>query len=845
MSKARHLQLMSFTIDDKILERMFSMHDIYYVNFPQEWMEPINQTDDYKVKSRLISQLNQTLQLTFPQIFFANSRLGNDWLLSFEPIDTSFIKVACGLSLKKFSDKLAEPTDFAWNRIGSVDEIGESARYGWIPALFAKKLAESGQKKMKINPNEKGSYTYPILDETLQFHPVRFHNKYECISDVIKRKDREGQSIGNYSYVIKFSYNNRALTPEPGILNVKFGIRRYLETGIKSADDIHYWKNGSMLVQLDSPFLANEASFFHWQFRRTGGSKRGNIGWDYTTKSFINHVSSLTKVDLNPKHILENPLQYRQADSLVLPVFSHQIFNNKSLTGTEAGLGLREKTTLFQFVKETFPFLTRLPKGRDVAKVTAKRALTPFIEPANEIERIRLEIWGPKSLKEQFMKYNVDFFEANNGGESTYTLQTERKNPLKIEIVRMDPEEIIRAKAKREKDEHYIAGTVDRLNEIEVPEGVVTISLVEILSQRGYGGYEFDPKQVLRESFAKTGRLTQFIHPLELSSEKERKARLMNSFKDLLADLGFIPQRIKSVIDDDTIIFSIGKISRGNKFTPVISYFSQDTPLRMKVYDKEWQLFHESLLQMLEFREHYFNIYDKKKAIFEKFIFDTLLEVVTNTDKKIIVIFDEFYRRYCSFVQNQNLNKMIPMLKEKGFKSDMERLRFVRISNLDEIPQYKLWDKKSYINYESGLFSTNENIYYSIALRMDNMSKVKGDSIKYGNLHVFYVHQSIVEFVTLGCSSVEASDELARIVHLLRRVPITTEKGTTRPYPLHLYQSLGKYIPKYLYEGESDGKTVAFGNDDREFVATVEEIEESKVKQLKFEFGLGEDGSSS
>src|SRR5699024_2280711 len=72
-----------------------------------------------------------------------------------------------------------------------------------------------------------------------------------------------------------------------------------------------------------------------------------------------------------------------------------------------------------------------------------------------------------------------------------------------------------------------------------VDDDKVGLSLIEIDQPEKYmdGG---EPKQALRTGFAKSRRITQFIHPeKDNETEKQRRHRLMNSFFDLLTDINF------------------------------------------------------------------------------------------------------------------------------------------------------------------------------------------------------------------------------------------------------------------------------------------------------------------
>lgn len=825
MSK-NYLQLLSFKIDETTMEEIFSQKEIYSLFFPRELRQFLNRVED-KERSQFISHLNKTLQLSFPQIFFTSHSFKNYWLLSFEAIDLTHIKLIVDISLQEHFEEAYEIELEKWKRIKGYKDLHTSSYFSWIPAFFAREFANSGRRKIYINPN-KGEDKYPILNEKVNFHYVQFNSSFECVSDIIQREDSKGKLHGNYSYVIKFEYKNRAFLPEMGILNVKVGIRRYIEKGISGLQSLKRGrKAGSMMVQVPSPFLGNKFTYMQWKYRLN----RGKVYWDYTTKAFITYLKNYINIDWQPFDILTNPLNYREDGKKALPVFSHQTFHERSLTNTMSGVGLQEKQLLFSLVEDSFPFLSLLPKGREIPKTTMNKQLLPFKLPIKEAKRITLEIWGSEYLREEFIRIHQEEKDTNeiqikpsDQGSDLYTLELEQ-GTIALQIIRRNPEGIVRERKKAETADNFKKRTMDRLRDF--PKEGICLSLVEILRREDYGP-TLDPKALLREAFARTGRLTQFIHPIEDASPSNRSNRLKNSFKDLLADLGLIPHKVERALEDDTVIFSVGKLQEYNKFTPILSCFSKSIPLQVKVYFRNWESFPQALLNMVDYEKHFFNIKDDQQESLEKFIFTNLKTILEETKGKVIVVFDQFYRRYFSKLQNGQLNKVIEWVEEQELTNYRDRLRFVRVSNLDEIPQYKLWDGKNstFINYKSGLFSTNENLYYSIGMKMDHAKNISKAMIKYGNLNKLLFHQSIVEIVTLGADSVDENDAIARTIHRLRRLAITTDTGTTMPYPLHLYKSFAKYVPLPIYTGDLEDEVNSFGEKDGEFISEIEASED-------------------
>ncbi|MEJ8778826.1 pPIWI_RE module domain-containing protein [Pseudogracilibacillus sp. ICA-222130] len=845
MKEENHIQLFSFEINRGVIQKIFDNHPIYYLQLPKDWLSIWKEKKDKKKFNFYMYQLNETIKRTFPSIFYANIRNEKYWLLSFEPIEQAFLQLLYKQFLVSF-DQVLPPSNelqkIKWERIQHVEDMEKEIYYNWIPAFFSYQFAASGKKHLYINPNNKEVRDFSVLNEKVSFYPIKFNNKYECMSDVIQNTDYNGVPSERYSYIIKFSYQNRAKLLEEGILNVKFGIRRYITNGIRDIHDIRYNRRGSMLIQLESSLLENASTFAHWQYEK----RAGTLKWTEGIRQFMKQRAFGTLTSYKPEEILKDPLSFSKGSMKVLPVYSDQVFINKSLMKTEAGIGLREKHYLFELVEECFPYLHLLEKGREVKRTQLRNGNneTPFVVPNEDLRHIRLEIWGRESLREHFIEQNEDLLEKQIGDSNKFILKTDGKNIVLIDIVQMDPTNIIRARSENEKARTYMDATIDQLNDISLEKNTLILSLIEIEEPHKYGKY-YDPKQLLKESFARTGRLTQFIHPIQEKSDRkiegEAIQRLRNSMKDLLNNIGICPPRVRNMKLDEHIIFSAGMIQKGSSSIPVVSQFSLEEPLRVKLFTTKgsgWKLFHEALLQFHTHRDHAF--IKRKDAAwmvtsFVQFIGESLEEVAEKTDKKIIFMIDEVYRSYqMKEVTNKHISQLLPKIQSLVSKKYRNRIRIVRISNHEEIPQYRIWNKsKGYLNYNSGLFTTNEELYYSIALRMDNMRSIHKNTIKYGAPSRFLVQQSLVELVVLGCESVEESDEIATIVHWLRRASLTSDKGTIQPYPLHLNKVFRSYLS--LQAKSSRNGTGIFNQEDHSFSEKIS-LNELEVEQLTFPF---------
>lgn len=65
---------------------------------------------------------------------------------------------------------------------------------------------------------------------------------------------------------------------------------------------------------------------------------------------------------------------------------------------------------------------------------------------------------------------------------------------------------------------------------------------------------------------------------------------------------------------------------------------------------------------------------------------------------------------------------------------------------------------------------------------------------KYNIPSKHFLHQRLVEFIPLGCKDDEERNQVVDLVHQLRRLTIAYDAHTTLPYPIHMLNSLRKYM---------------------------------------------------
>ena len=787
MKKIDELELFSFRVD----ERLFENETIYLLYLPESWREWIEKDKEgfqLKVKPK---NLGKKLQVLFPAIFHVSWENHEPWIYASEEINTEMIKSICLHWLSnEFSHSLSELPDDIQNevlvwKLTTMKDLywQETWNFNWIPGLIAGKFAKQ-KHYLNIQDGFEGN---------IRFYHVYFQNNHECMSEPIRKKDKSGY----FSYVIRLSLKTRGGLPEPYILNVSFGIRRFLQKKPYNTSDISNRVKGSILVHVKNPFIDNEAngmSFIQLKFKNV----KGKVKWAGKEDELF---ADILPVSIQPQEIIANPISYMNHEPFTaLVVYSDSVFRSKdNLSKVLSGIGLPEKFYLFDYFKEKFPNLTQLDKCLNIykRKDAIGNKVLPLQHHFSPNKQIMLEFWTSEEMFEEIMKIYIENQIVIQDNKSHYYLNSEP--PINLNIDCLGPQLITalentdenQATKKRIKLINKLADKKERTN--------ISMAFVEI-EQKEYYKEKTDPKHVNRLSLAATNRISQFIHPLrEDETEKERKNRLINSFFDLVADYGFLPKRMQN-INEELLILGFRLIKLGTAYLPAISrIYKNDVKIRLFSYN-EWLTIPEALIltsqepKVINQPKKY-NEEDKKYLSFLKRVVSECLEQFSS---EIVVLLDASLRRL-RWIELQNRHLDIHRLPFQLQHPDAEkRVKVVRISKEEDVSQYRINPKGVVkLNKNQGLFKDeNAGIYYSVGARPTFMQTLLKTQ-KYNHPNQLIFQQKIIEIIPLGISDEDERDRIALLVHNLRKLNIAYDAHTNFPYPLDILKSLKKYFYKH------------------------------------------------
>jgi len=642
----------------------------------------------------------------------------------------------------------------------------------------------------------------------LNFVHVFFNNVHECMSLPVRKKGTTRS--GHFSYVLRVSVITRGGDTDRHLLKVSIGIRRYQESPVifssrRGKIDCRLYSRvkSSMLVSIPNPLENAEGrvlGYSQLQFRRVW-NKENFTQWHASDYLFWD---VLMGESLNPDDVLKDPERFFLGDKGVkaLIVHSNQAYGQRGVT-VQPGIGLPERCRLFELFKKECGLQHQLPLLPEINNKMKRNRLP--VKVAGEME-VTLELWVTQKMYERVIevltapmsKPEEQPILLKSPGKNRYILNADKR--VVIHLVQLDPRWLIKELETGELGQEK--AFKKRVNEIRagmrrVAENIM--ALIEIDEKEKYGD-DKDPKLAVRNGMAATGRVTQFIHPLDVGDKpgvKDRPdSRIKNSFLDLLADFGFFSAAMDEIPSTGHIV-AVDILKRWNskkrasEFLPVLSWYDGKQLVFKKLGDSRWLSVRDGLLQM---NENYVTLDNGDSKRFQSFLKQELEELLMKTTGTVYLMVKASLRcRWWNNLSNPKINsERLPFFDEE--LPDMYRLRVVRINTTSDVPQYDIVDdiEDLGINKKRGLFKDKKGIYYSVGVR-PSAWQVRKDATKYNMPNKMLMKQNAVEIIPLGCKDENERDNIAAMIDKLRRTNITYDASTVLPFPMHQLKSLAKY----------------------------------------------------
>lgn len=813
----KELYLHSFYVDLNQLPDM----KLYSLAMPQSWRDFIlqNKKRQYEYGFRLKS-LGEKLQSTIPFILSCHYHSGviqngAPWIIASEPIDT---KMIIQMSLHWFAHMMNRTiqnlpksmydvgSEFRWHPFSIQENKVESLYYNLIPGIFAHHFS-------------KEVVYFKEIDRQLKFYHVHNNGVHECMSEPIPIQGKnENDRIDYYSYVMRIKLVTRGLENK-FCLNVKVVIRRFITQPLVKKGNNYLPKRHDLTVFLSikNPYKEVEKSYVPLKISRAKEKGRFSKWRDDVDQTYVDLIFG--QGNLSSDELLLNPEEYFHSDTINALLVYSPLTVRKRTTRIAAGAGLRERRGLFTVFKERYPFLQQLPPLAEIKTSRFNKSLRKPWLPHPSVYTsgpIILEVWSDDRLIYDRVKQQlstllevtpVDHYD----GSLFIKEDLETGEPYQVKLVRQPLQGITNELDRRSKEESRIQ---KRVNEIVKRLGrwhsttPPVLALVEIHEPEEFEDKKakesYDPKDAIRLGMLKTGRITQFIHPLK---EDDKMHRVTNGILDLLTDGGFLHGGWKSGQKPIEFIgFTFLKMNRERDhkrgILPIWSWFRPDMRLLVKIYgESQWLPFGQAILNLNRYHRESSSIpfiktgNDNEGVLaFQDYICKELEKILIDTSNPVylyVAIEHDIRRKWWKEIANKDLNGGLPFHR---LVHGSDRLRVIRINTEDEVPYYDIKEGKRDVTRSSGLFVDPNGIYYSVGMRPDSLMGLgRVEDVKITSPMKTMAKQKAVEVIPLGCSPDER-DQIARITHELRNLNLTYEFHTILPFPLHILKTVKKYL---------------------------------------------------
>ncbi|MED0876625.1 RNaseH domain-containing protein [Bacillus mobilis] len=761
------LKLLTF---ENIVEPLLN-ESVSFIYFPIDWLDIVEIHYKTFLLTSKLKRLNERLYDMFSDILFIqhNPYVLNEntpWIVSKDPIRKEQLDYIFQSWYEVIHDwkpnKLIELPKYEWHYdlISNLTVLHDNEIYSkWVPALISHIFCEQPVRLENIN------------EEDIYFSPLRSQNICEAMSEPIK--DEKTQDY--FAYVYRFECITRGGENIP-LLNVSIGIRRfYQEYNHPDIPLLLRRKRGMILVSTPE-FAANNKKL---RFVKLKVQQATNgIKWIKIFRNLKDDFRIGGEVEL--EHILQYPKDYMLGTNIrVLLPYNERIYKVQG-TKIKPGIKVKEREYLFKGFQQKFSYFTLLPECKKVA-TNNENELFPLIAPKG-LETITLEIWSEKiSLEVEQALFESEIVLAQIG-DSLYVLNAD--SPVLLKIVRYNIEKVLQNPYKMQYCQKYKTNLVeDVMKAVYATAGERNDATLALIAMKNCDGREkIDPKQIVREGFARTNRISAFIN-LFIGQSVTRKT-IINCILSLLEQKGFLKRSWNKINLPCTYVnLSIERISKFD-FLPIISQI-KGKEISYKLYgNTEWQTI-DCLLLNVNKHNTFLPQPSKRNDMgiqFKQFVFETLKGILQRAKEKneqVYFIVDAHLRKYwMKELQNKKIDiDILPEIVLDVLK--VPNLNVIRINTSFDTPKYGVIERDD-VPEGTSLYVDQKGMYYSTGEYSLNGSET--------------LQRYILEILTLGVKPVERN-YIAKMIHYMCcNSSMLLEKNIHMPYSMHMAKVIKSYM---------------------------------------------------
>lgn len=334
-----------------------------------------------------------------------------------------------------------------------------------------------------------------------------------------------------------------------------------------------------------------------------------------------------------------------------------------------------------------------------------------------------------------------------------------------------------------------------------------------------------DPKQVLRNAFARTGRVVQFINPegdINLS-------KIENAVYDLYRQLGVVtlldfqkklPLLANTPCVGMHLCTQVHGISSKPRFLPIyvtVDLLEGKTQVHCDAFSNRTVSYREACLEMAKlFWENDLEqrCVDASRTPAKKKLIELKNRYYTKEDKVLFVIqSDGNTRAVWSGISDKEIggytliDEYCPTQINVGMPKNPYPLsltdsgvRIIRIRSNQEVPDYftdpsgKSTDEHLQLSSASGIFKY-DNVYWGIHPKPNDpqyTSSFKASRIDWPTQR--FAEKDMIELYPIQLQPGDDVDDWIFYTNALRHIPIQYSQSTVLPLPLHLAKALEEYL---------------------------------------------------
>ncbi|RAN90373.1 translation initiation inhibitor [Bacillus sp. SRB_28] len=758
------LQLLAFK---NIVEPLYN-EKVSYIYFPIEWLEIVEIHYRTFLLTSKLKLVNERLYEMFSDILFIQHNpyiLKEDtpWIVAKEPMKQEQLDYIFQSWYEVIHDwkpnKLIDPPHLEWqyDLISNLPALHDKKTFSkWVPALITHIFCE--QPLRMENKNE----------EEIYFSPLRSQHVSEAMSEPIK--DEETHDY--FSYVYRFEYVTRGGENIP-LLKVSVGIRRFYQQYNHKDIPILLGRKRSQILISTPEFESNNKKQRFVKLKVQQAVK--GIKWIKRFRNLKDDYRIGGEVKL--ENILQCPKEYIRGTKVrVLLPYNENIYKVQG-TKIKFGIKVREKEELFNEFQRICPYFTLLPECENVL-TNNENELLPLFAPKG-LDSITLEVWSDDIVIEIEQALLDSKIVLAQNGDSSYVLNAD--NPVLLKIVRYNIRKLLqnpyRMQYSHKNKKKLVDDVVKAVHATAGEQNEMKLALIAI--KNCDGREKINPKQIIREGFAQTERISAFINLF--IGQSVSKKEIINAILSLLEQKGFLKCSWNKIKLPGIIVnLSIEKMSKYD-FLPIFSKINGREILYKLYGQEEWGTIDHTLLNIGN-NKLFLPQPSKRNDIgvsFKQFMSETLVEISQDAhkqNKEVYFIVDANMRKYwIEELQNKSVNiggspEIISNLKED--------INIIRINTNSDVPNYIVRDQEHVMN-ETRLFVDQMGIYYSTAAYELDCNEI--------------VQQYILEVIPLGVKS-EEREEIAKMIHYMCcKSTLLSEQNIHNTYVMHMAKLIKNY----------------------------------------------------